>query len=294
MIKMSPMLLGLSLALAGSSLALAQDAPATPSTPTVLQITREYLKPYKSGAAHDKTESAFVQAQARAKFPVYYTALNSMSGKSRALFMTRYDSFADWEKANTIVAKNPTLSNDFERAGLADGELLDELDSVVFTYDADLSYHSRRNLEDFRYYELMVFKIKLGHRKEWHELVKMVKDGHDKAGTSAHWGCYDLVYGGDDGTYLIITGDKSMADIDNSFAESKKWVEAMGGEEGLNKFDRLYGEAVESSHTELFSVNAKQSYVSEEWIKAAPDFWKPKAAAAAPAKSAAKPAAAKP
>jgi hypothetical protein len=39
-------------------------------------------------------------------------------------------------------------------------------------------------------------------------------------------------------------------------------------------------------------VNPKQSYVSDDWIKADPGFWKPKAAmpAAKPATPAAKPA----
>lgn len=60
----------------------------------VLQITREYIKPYKANAAHDKTESAFIAAMSRAKFPAYYVALNSMSGKSRAL-LTQYPTFAE-------------------------------------------------------------------------------------------------------------------------------------------------------------------------------------------------------
>jgi hypothetical protein len=37
----------------------------------------------------------------------------------------------------------------------------------------------------------------------------------------------------------------------------------------------------------LFSVNPKQSYVDPAWIKADPDFWKPKSAAAPAAKPAA-------
>jgi len=37
----------------------------------------------------------------------------------------------------------------------------------------------------------------------------------------------------------------------------------------------------------LFSVNPKQSYVDLAWIKADPDFWKPKSAAAPAVKPAA-------
>src|SRR5208283_1975933 len=133
--------LGLSLAVAGSTLTAAQDASSTSAVPKILQITIEYTKPYKGGAAHDKTESAFIAAEQKAKFPVYYVAMNSESGKARALFMTRYDSFEEWEKDNKIVDDNPTLAGGLERAGLADGELLDEVDSLVYTYDEDLSFH---------------------------------------------------------------------------------------------------------------------------------------------------------
>ena len=60
------------------------------------------------------------------------------------------------------------------------------------------------------------------------------------------------------------------------YREDKKFVEAMGGEEAMAKFDKLFGEAVDSSRSELFSINPKQSYVTDDWIKADPEFWKPK------------------
>ena len=277
----SPVLLGLSLAVAGSTLTAAQDASSTSTLPKILQFTIEYTKPYKGGAAHDKTESAFIAAEEKAKFPVYYVAMNSQSGKSRALFMTHYDSFAEWEKDNNLVNDNPTLAAGLERAGLADGELLDEVDSAVYTYDEDLSYHPHSDLEKHHVYQFGVYHVKPGKRQEWREVVKMVKDANDKAGTSAHWGMYEIAYGGPDGTYIVITGDPSMSAIDLGYSEDKKFREAIGGDEGMRKLDEKFGDAVESSHSELFTVNPKQSYVSEDWIKADPGFWRPKAAPAA-------------
>ena len=284
MSKISHCLLVLSIAVVGASLATAQDTTAIPK---VLQITREFTKPYKGGAAHDKTESAFIGAQARAKFPGYYIALSSMSGKSRALFLTPYDSFETWGKENDIAAKNKVLSADLEHAGIADGDLLDSVDTVVYTYDDELSYKPHPDLTHARYMEISVFRVRPGHRKEWHELGKMVRDAHEKAGTSAHWAMFEAAYGTDDGTYIALSADQSMADIDKSYAEDKKFVEALGGGESLTNLNRLYGETVESSHTELFAINPKQSYVSDDFIKADPDFWKPKPAAAPASKPAA-------
>ena len=268
---MHPIFLAVSLAVAGLSAA----AQETPTIPPVLQITREFVKPYKGGMAHDKTESAFIAAMTRAKFPAHYVALNSLSGKARALFLTRYASFAEWEKDNKLADDNPVLSADLERAGLADGELLESVDSGVFTYDADLSYHPRGDLSHARFVEITVFKVKPGHVDDWRKLTKMVKEAHDKAGTSAHWATFEGAYGVDSDTYIVITGHKAMEAIDTEYSEEKKFRDALG-EQGYKGLSELYGQTVEGSRSELFSINPKQSYVSEEWIKADPEFWKPK------------------
>jgi hypothetical protein len=281
--KLSPFVLGLSIAVAGSALAVAQD---TPSDFKVLQITREYTKPYKNGMAHDKTESAFVQAMTKSKIPAYYVGLTSMSGKSRSLFLSIYGSFAEWEKDNKLVDKNPALNAELERDGIADGELLDSVDSLVYTYDKDLSYKSHPDLIGARYMEISVFHVKPGHRGDWNKLGKMVKEAHDKAGTSAHWAMYEIAYGTQDGEYIALSADKSMADIDTGYAEDKKFQDALG-EDGMKQFRELFASAVDYSRSELFSINPKMSYVPDEWIKADGDFWKPKPAAAPAAKPAA-------
>ncbi len=54
---------------------------------------------------------------------------------------------------------------------------------------------------------------------------------------------------------------------------------------GRRKFRELTAACVESQQTNLFSFNPKMSYPDDAWVKADP-FWKPKAAAAAPAKKA--------
>jgi hypothetical protein len=274
---LSPVVLGLSLAVAGSTLAAAQT---TPSTFKVLQIVREETKPYKGGAAHDKTESVFVQAMMKSKFPAHYICLTSMSGKSRSLYLTIYDSFAEWEKDNQIVEKNAALSAELERASIADGELLEQVESAIYTQEPDLSYKPRPDLTHARYVEMSVFHVRTGHREEWQKLAKIVKDAHEKAGTSAHWTMYSVAYGPMDGTYMALSADNSMADIDTGYAENKKFMDALGPD-GVKEFRSLFASAVDSSYSQLFSINPKQSYPPEEWAKGDPAFWSPKPVAAA-------------
>ncbi len=277
MTKITRFLLGLSLATASSCIAAAQAKPQANTTiPKVLQITREYTKPGKAGMVHDKAESAFVQAMSQAKWPTRYLAMTSLSGKQRALFLTRFESFEAWEKDNAAVEKNTSLAAGLDSAGVADGELLDSVDQGVFLFNDELSLRPRADLSLMRYMEISVFHVRPGHDKGWNELVKMVKAAYEKGVPDAHWGVFQQIYGGDGGTYLVLTARKSLSEVDRGFLEHKQFEAAMG-EDGMKKLDDLFGATVESSQRQLFAFNPRMSYVADEWIKADPTFWKPAA-----------------
>src|ERR1700733_8903870 len=122
--KLIGLSVGLGLLFIGSGIASAQEMPDKMGPPKVLVIMREFLKPGKSGSLHEKTESAFVNAMAAAKWPTHYFAADSLSGPSRSLFFVGYDSFAAWEKDNTATQNNTTLASALDRASIADGDLL--------------------------------------------------------------------------------------------------------------------------------------------------------------------------
>jgi hypothetical protein len=258
--------------------ALSARPQGTTSIPKVLQITREFTKPGKAGMIHDQKESAFVDAMAKAKWPTHYIGMTSLSGKQRALFLTPYASFDAWQKDSDAVAKNSVLANAVDRAGMADGELLDSMDQGVFLFREELSLHPRSDLSPMRFMEVFAVHLRPGHSNDWNEIIKMVKAGYEKGVPEAHWGCFEEVYGGDSDTYIFLTGRKSLAELDRAADDNKKFEAAMGKDE-LKKLDELWAAAVESSQQQLFAVDARMSYVADEWIKSDPDFWKPKPAA---------------
>jgi hypothetical protein len=264
-------LLGLSILCLVPCIARAQDS----APPKVLVIGREYVKPGKAGEAHDKAESAFVQAYRKANWPTHYLALNSMSGKSRALFLVFYESFDAWEKDVAGQAKDATLSAALEHAGVVDGELLDSSDQGVFVYEPDFSLHPKYGDPKRRAMEISSYNVKPGHYAEWSELVKLVKGAYEKSDPDAHWGCYRLQYGGHGGTYLILTALRSASEIDAGFEKDKGFIATLG-ENGLRRLGELESASVESSDHELFVFNPKMSYPPDEYIKADADFWAPK------------------
>jgi hypothetical protein len=273
------------LSLAGICLC-ATSAQEKMSIPKVLQIQREYLKPGKAGNIHEIKESAFIDAMSRAKWPTHYIGMTSLSGKSRALFFTAYESFDAWEKDSAGVSKNAALASALDRANAADGELLDSMDTGVFLFQEDMSLRPRPDLGAARYMEISSYHVRPGHNKEWMEAVKLVKSGYEKGVPDSHWGMFAELYGGDGGTYLVLISHKSLAEVDKGLMDDKQFVAAMG-EDGMKKLGELVASCVESSQHQLFAINPHMSYVSDEWIKSSPDFWnvKPTAkAAAAPKK----------
>jgi hypothetical protein len=268
------------IALASQAVITAQENPGnTGSTvsqpPKVLVITREFLKPGRSGEVHKKAETAFVQAMSSAKWPTYYLAATSVSGRPRALFFTRYDSLADWEKDAKAVEKNAVLNAALDRAAMTDGDLLSDLDAGVFLYREDYSLNASVDMPHMRYFEIGQFHVKPGHDKEWDEGVKMVLKAYEKM-PDMHFACYQVLYGSHDGTYLFFTPLKSAAQIDSEITHNKDFETAMG-EDGMKRLAELSAASIEWSENNLFAFDPAMSYASPEWIKADPDYWTTKA-----------------
>jgi hypothetical protein len=263
-------------------------AQETTPPPKVLAISREFVKPGKSGGPHEKAESAFVQAMTKAKWPTHYLAVSSVTGKSRVLFLTGYDSFDAWEKDVQAMQKNAALSAALDRASVADGDLLSDFDSSALVYNDEYSLRSTVDIPHMRYFDIALYRVRAGHDADWDKIVKMVKTAYEKI-PDVHFATYYAQYGQEGTTYVVFTPMKSASEIDKGFEQDKQFMANMG-EEGMKKFSELLGGTIEFSQHNLFVFSPAMSYVSDEWIKADPAFWKPKPHAEAPKKTEEKPA----
>lgn len=287
--KMIACVLGGMFALAGLASAVAQETSGTTSPPKVLQIIREYTKPGRSGAVHEKSESAFVQAFARAKWPTRYFAATSLTGRPRALFFVPYDSFESWEKDAMAQQKNAALSAALDHATMADGDLLSDMDTHILVYNEEQSLRAPVDIAHMRYFEIYVYRVRPGHRGEWNDLVKLVKAAYEKI-PDVHWAMFESRYGQENAMYVVFVPLKSAAEIDRGMAQDKQFAENMG-EDGMKKLSELESAAVDMTQSNLFQFAPAMSYPPDEWVKADPEFWRAKPAAKAPAKATEKPAA---
>src|SRR5260370_41332142 len=128
--------------------------------------------------------------------------MNSVSGKSGALFCSLYESIEAWEKESLAIQKSTALAPAVDRAMVADGELLSETDTSLLVYNEEQSLRAPVDIAHMRYFEISLFRVRCGHRKEWSDAVKLVKEAYEKV-PDMHWAMFEAVYGQEDVTYLV-------------------------------------------------------------------------------------------
>jgi hypothetical protein len=242
----------------------------------VLQIVNEALKPGQGGNPHMKTESAFVQALRNANWPTHYFGMDALSGKSRAVFFTGYDSFEAWQKDMNSTMKNTSLAAAIDSAAVADGALLDSLETSVYVYREDLSLRAPVDIPHMRYMEISIYNVRPGHEHDWETLVTMYMAALEKV-PNAHWATFEKMYGTttSGARFIAISPMKSLAEVDQEMLDGKAFAAATT-EEQKQKIRDLTASTTESTESHIFAINPKMSYVPDSWVKADPTFWSQK------------------
>lgn len=259
--------------------AFAQSDPP----PQLLQIVREEVRPGK-GAAHAVNEAGWAAAFSRLQAPVSWLGMRSLAGPSEAWFLTRWDSFAAWEKADQALEANAALSAEDEKFSLQDGDFLSRTSNIMATFRPALSYEPQVNLAKMRYMAVDIVRVKPGRGREFTEAWRMQVAAHTTAKMAEHWAVYGVVAGMADGTFLFFYPAMSMAELDASgpMHTAAPFRDAVG-EDGRAKMRDAMLEAVEGSQRLLFKLSPQMSTLPKPWSEADP-FWIPKALPVAPAK----------
>jgi hypothetical protein len=257
--------------------ALAQSPqPADDSTPKLLQIIREQVKPGKGGA-HEATESAWAGAYAKAKMSNGWLGMTALTGPNEAWFLTGLGSWAEWEKNIKAEEGNEALTAEVQKISAQDGELLNSSTTVIARLVNDMSYQPRVNLGTMRYMQVTLYRLKAGHGRDFVNAWKEVVAAHEKAKMDEHWAFFAVNSGMPSPTYLYFQAAKSLADIDQAgpMHEADAYRNAVG-EDGRARQQEMTQAAVEWTQSLLFAFNPKMSYVPKSWVDSDPAFWAPK------------------
>jgi len=252
----------------------AVESRAQEGPPKVLSIFREDIKAGRS-AGHESLETGYVQASRKANWPVYYIAMTAEIGGSDAWFVTAYPSFAALAKDRVDSRKNAAMSAEFDRLDARDAEFRTGQRNFVCVLNEEMSFGGPIDISQMRYFSVNTVRIRPGHDQEYLEARKILVEAVKKANPNARSAFYAVTAGLPNGTYLVFTPRKSLAELDPNPAMAKAVQDALG-EENRNKRQKLLSDSVISTETTIYAFNPKMSYVPKEWAKTGGDFWTPK------------------
>ena len=242
--------------------------------PKVLSIFREEVKAGR-GSAHEKLEAGYVRAFQKAKWPVYSLAMTAAVGGTDAWFMTAYDSFAAMEKDRQSFNKAPQLTADFERLDALDADFRTGQRSIVCVLNEELSFGASFDVSQMRFFSVNTVRVRPGHDEEYREARKLLVEAQKKGNPNGHSVVYAVAAGMPNGTYLVFTPRKSLAELDPNPAITKAVQDALG-EDNAKKRQKLLADSVISTETIIYAFSPRMSYVPKEWAKTGGDFWTPK------------------
>ncbi len=261
---------------------LAAQTSASQMPPPVLNVFREEIKAGRN-AAHETLETGYVQAMAQAKWPVNALGMTSVSGTNEAWFLTGYESFAALEKDRQDTGKNLALQHRFDQLDQQDSEFRTGQRGMMAVYNKELSYHPERlmsGLPKSRYFNVLTVRMRIGHNIEFNQAIRMYLEAMEKANIEGGSAAYQVLSGAPNGTFLIFTAVKSLAEMDAGAARNQAIFAALGAENGPGLL-KLFADSTLTTESTLFAFSPKMSYVSKEWAAADPDFWTPKTRMAA-------------
>ncbi len=258
------------------SSAAAQTPPAAgaaPAPPALLQITREEVRPGK-GAAHAANEAAWASAFIQAQSPIHWLGMTTVSGPSEAWFLSAYDSFAAFEKADTSVEANPSLQAEQDRLSAIDGEMLARTSNLIARFRPSLSYQAAVVMPNMRYMTIDLVRVKAGHVAAFSDAWRDMIEAHQKAKIDEHWAVYEVESGMLDTTFLFMYPRASLAGIDASGPMHGAAFRESVGDSGRRQMDDAYRNGVEMSQTIHFRLRPGMSTLPKEWATT-DAYWAP-------------------
>jgi hypothetical protein len=253
--------------------------PATMAPPAVISLWREIVKPGK-GPAHKKIETAWTAAQVAAKSPVNFLAMETMSGPPEVWFLSRYASWAEFERMNKVFDNTAAFTAISDRFVPQENDYLSDNRGILATYREDLSYAVPITFGKMRYMSITTVQVRPGHVTEYEDVRKAVKAAHETAKLPDSYAVYQVVAGAPGGTFIQLVPRQSLAELDQATAlhQGDAYTKALGGTEGQKKLDVLTSNAVAGTTPQLFSFSPAMSFPHPDWVAADPAYWTPKPA----------------
>ena len=251
--------------LAGCLPVAAQNVTPTPETgvtPSTILLYRADLLSGKE-TAYEQTESEIVSAYSDAKIPIYWSALQAVTGSPHVLYFDGFDNFGDIEKAGADLAQG--LDAHPEIGGLQQklADLVAATRTVLAFRRDDLGYRLNKiDLAKANYVRVSIFQFRAGYEEEFAEAVRTRSRMYETNDIDTPWMIYQVHSGYSLPTYIEFQPMNSLSEIDDALERNAK-ARRPGGANSLPA-QKWIRDADLSIDIQIYRVSQSMSHLSAQ------------------------------
>jgi len=235
-------------------------SPELGKTPQVLLLHRIDL-PAGKVADYVSIESEIANIYRDAPVPVYWVALQSISGPPHILYFDGYDTFAQIEAAGDTISKAVQSRSDLARLQSDLSQLMQTSQAVFSLRREDISYRlDRFDIIKFRYVRVTVIQLRSGFEQEFAEAARAIRKPFEAVGSESPWAIFQVQMGMPAPAFIAVQLLTSLKEFDDAI-EARKFDRENPFDFGKSKPALLPKDAVSSLESNLYSVNLKISNI---------------------------------
>ena len=234
--------------------------PETGVTPSTLLFYRADLISGKE-TAYEQTESQIVNAYADAKIPIYWSALEAVTGSPHVVYFDGFDNFADIDKSGADLAQGLDAHPEIGKLQQQLADLVASTRTVLAFRRDDLGYRLNKiDLAKANYVRVSIFQFRTGYEEEFAEAVRTRARMYETNDIDTPWMIYQVHSGYSLPTYIEFQPMNSLSEIDDALERNAK-ARRPGGPGSLAA-QKWIREADLSIDIQIYRVSQSMSHLS--------------------------------
>ena len=210
---------------AGSAPAAAQNVTPTPETgvtPSTLLLYRADLVSGKE-TAYEQTEAEIAQDYADAKIPIYWSALEAVTGSPHVLYFDGFDNFADIERSGADLAQGLDAHPEIGTLQQKLADLVAATRTVLAFRRDDLGYRLNKiDLAKANFVRVSIFQFRAGYEDEFADAIRTRARLYQTNDVDTPWMIYQAHSGFSLPTYIEFQPMSSLSEIDDALERNAK------------------------------------------------------------------------
>ncbi len=233
-------------------------SPDLGKTPQVLLLHRVDLAAGRV-ADYVSIESQIANAYRDAAIPVYWVALQSVSGPPHILYFDGYETFAQIEAAGITISKAEQSRSDLARMQSDLTQLMQSSQAVFSLRREDLGYRQDRfDIVKFRYVRVTVVQLRSGFEQDFADAIRALRKPFEVIGSESPWAIFQVHSGMPAPTFIAVQLLTSLKEFDDAI-EARKYERENPFDFGRSKPALMPKDSIVSMESNLYSVNLKIS-----------------------------------